>query len=94
MTLKQKLVKEYKDAIYLETISEMRIKAVPEGEQNDYLRNRYAIDVVKELKVIEVLRNIFSDTDKKYLLPKLESEAKNVAKTHFFIYNMANESEV
>ena len=93
MTLKQKLIKEYKDAVYLETISELRIKAVPDGEENDYLRNRYAIDVVGQLKVIDALRNLFTENDKKYLLPKLDEECKNVAKTHFFIYNLANESE-
>jgi hypothetical protein len=76
MTLKQKLIKEYKDAVYLETISELRIKAVPDGEENDYLRNRYAIDVVGQLKVIDALRSLFTENDKKYLLPKLDEECK------------------
>jgi len=93
MTLKEKLIKEYKDAVYLETISELRIKSVPDSEEYSYLRNRYATDMIKQLKVIDVLESIFTEKDRKYLLPKLYEQSKNVAKTHFIIYDMASESE-
>jgi len=92
MTFKQKAIKEYKDAYYLYHLYILRIKAVPEGEENDFLRTRYASCMMREAKAIDRLKECFSDKDKKYLLPKLEEQCKNVAKTHFFINSMA-ESE-
>ena len=93
MSMKQNAIKQYKDAMYLLYIYQLKIKAVPEGEENDYLRTRYATYMMQEDKAIDRLTELFTEKDKKSLLPKLEEECKNVAMTHFVIYNMAEESE-
>ena len=91
MTLKQKLIKEYKDAMYLSCIWELKIKAVPEDREHEHLGKRYASYMMEEDKAISRLRECFSEKDKKYLLPRLGEECRNVAMTHFLIYNMADE---
>ncbi len=95
MTLKQKLIKEYKDARYLYTLWVLRLQHLSEDDKH-YKRNLddWAAHMLAESKAIDRLKGCFSDKDKKYLLPKLDAECENVAKTHFVIYNMASESEV
>ena len=89
MSMKQNLIKEFKDAKYLEMLYKLKAQHTTLTHQVEY----YCACAFREEAISEALERCFSVTDKRNLIPKLAAECENVAKTHFFIYDMANESE-
>lgn len=85
MSLKSNLVKEYKDAKYLEMLYKLKIDHSTDPKQIQY----YWTCAFREESIAEALERCFSASDKRNLIPKLVAECENVAKTHFVIYNMA-----
>ena len=87
MSMKQNLIKEFKDAKYLEMIYKMKAQHTNEKLQRD----NYFISMMREEAIAEAIERCFSVSDRRNLIPKLITECENVAKTHYFLYEMGKE---